>query len=146
MAYPSLHSSASISSWGVNQRWICWHPHISINISIIRPWKIHFLWKPWGWMLSTTLGHIMWIMCFLLLHHSCSFVQVSGRKFVLLILVAPCWMEVPWLPTVLSMLEDIPHQCPIIIINNNIWWFGITPYGRCFTCIQLWRDVFHVLS
>ena len=26
----------------------------------------------------------------------------------LLILVAPCWMEVPWLPTVLNMLDDIP--------------------------------------
>ena len=31
-----------------------------------------------------------------------------------LLLVAPCWMEAPWLPTVLSMLEDIPQQCPII--------------------------------
>ena len=31
-----------------------------------------------------------------------------------LILVAPCWMEVPWLPTALSMLADIPWQCPII--------------------------------
>ena len=31
-----------------------------------------------------------------------------------LILVAPCWMEAPWLPTALSMLADIPRQCPII--------------------------------
>ena len=31
-----------------------------------------------------------------------------------LILVAPCWMEAPWLPTALSMLADIPQQCPII--------------------------------
>ena len=31
-----------------------------------------------------------------------------------LILVAPCWMEDPWLPTVLNMLADIPHWCPII--------------------------------
>ena len=31
-----------------------------------------------------------------------------------LILVAPCWMEAPWLPTVLNMLADVPQQCPII--------------------------------
>ena len=31
-----------------------------------------------------------------------------------LILVVPCWMEAPWLPTVLNMLADIPQQCPII--------------------------------
>ena len=27
-----------------------------------------------------------------------------------LILVAPCWMEAPWLPIVLNMLADIPQQ------------------------------------
>ena len=32
-----------------------------------------------------------------------------------LLLVAPCWMEAHWLPTVLSMLADVPRQCPIII-------------------------------
>ena len=26
-----------------------------------------------------------------------------------LILVAPCWMEAPWLPTVLNMLADVPQ-------------------------------------
>ena len=31
-----------------------------------------------------------------------------------LILVAPCWMEAPWLPTVLNMLADISQWCPII--------------------------------
>ena len=31
-----------------------------------------------------------------------------------LILVAPCWMEAAWLPTVLNMLADVPQQCPII--------------------------------
>ena len=25
-----------------------------------------------------------------------------------------CWMEAPWLPTVLNMLADVPQQCPII--------------------------------
>ena len=32
----------------------------------------------------------------------------------LLILVAPCLMEAPWLPTVLNMLADISQDCPII--------------------------------
>ena len=31
-----------------------------------------------------------------------------------LILEAPCWMEVPWIPTVHNMLADIPQWCPII--------------------------------
>ena len=31
-----------------------------------------------------------------------------------LILVAPCWMEVPWLPTIVNMLADVPQWCPII--------------------------------
>ena len=30
------------------------------------------------------------------------------------ILVVPCWMEAPWLPTVLNMLADVPQQCPMI--------------------------------
>ena len=48
-----------------------------------------------------------------------SSVQVSGsacqRSTQTLILVAPCWMEAPLLPTILNMLGDIPWQCPIII-------------------------------
>ena len=43
---------------------------------------------------------------------SSGFVQVSGR-ICQLILVAPCWMEAPWLPTVLNMLtkcsSEVPH-------------------------------------
>ena len=31
-----------------------------------------------------------------------------------LILVAPCWMEAPWLPTALNMLADVPRWCPIM--------------------------------
>ena len=38
---------------------------------------------------------------------------VTGQ-FSLFILVAPCWMEAPWLPTILSMLEDIPQGYPIL--------------------------------
>ena len=40
--------------------------------------------------------------------------EIATHQFRLLILVAPCWMEAPWLPTVLNMLVDIPQFCPII--------------------------------
>ena len=39
--------------------------------------------------------------------------HVTG-EFRLLILVAPCWMEVPWLPTVLNILQDIPRHCCVV--------------------------------
>ena len=39
-----------------------------------------------------------------------------------LILVVPCWMEAPWLPTVLNMLADVPQWCAII-----------KDHGRCFS-------------
>ena len=71
---------------------------------------------PWGCMLPTTLGHIRWVMCFL-----SSFGSPGSSKFLaecvtglfrFLILVAACWLEAHWLPTVLNMLADIAHQCP----------------------------------
>ena len=31
-----------------------------------------------------------------------------------LVLVAPCWMEAPWLLTVINILADVPWQCPIV--------------------------------
>ena len=31
-----------------------------------------------------------------------------------LILMVPCWLETPWLPTILNMMADILQQCPII--------------------------------
>ena len=40
--------------------------------------------------------------------------RMSKGQLRLLILVAPCWMEGPWLPTVLNMLADVPQLCPII--------------------------------
>ena len=39
--------------------------------------------------------------------------QVKGQ-LRWLILVASCWMEAPWSPTVVNMLADIPQQCPVI--------------------------------
>ena len=61
----------------------------------------------------------------------------------LLILVVPCWMEVPWLPTVLNMLADIPWQCPIIkdLIMDVLVGHGLK--GLLFLHLTLWllRDV-----
>ena len=39
--------------------------------------------------------------------------HVTGQ-FRLLILVAPYWMEAPWLPSVLNILGDIPQHFPVI--------------------------------
>ena len=39
--------------------------------------------------------------------------HVTGQ-FRLLLLVVPCYIVAPWLPAVLSMLEDIPHSCRIV--------------------------------
>ena len=52
--------------------------------------------------------------------------HVTGQ-FKCLILVAPCWKEVPWPPTVLNMLEDIPHWCPIVkslVMDDLVGWFA----------------------
>ena len=39
----------------------------------------------------------------------------------LLILVAPCWMETPWLPLILNMLADVPQCCPIIKRSRGVF-------------------------
>ena len=60
-----------------------------------------------------------------------------------LILVAPYWMEAPWLPTVLNMLADVPWQCPIIkdlIVDASV---GQVLKGLPYLHLTLWllRDV-----
>ena len=35
-------------SFGVSQRWTCWHPFLPLNASIITPWNLPYLWGPWG--------------------------------------------------------------------------------------------------
>ena len=39
--------------------------------------------------------------------------HVNGQLRYLL-LVAPCWVEAPWLPTDLNMLVDVPWWCPLL--------------------------------
>ena len=55
LASSSSHSSSDIS---IKWKWICWYPHIWINFSILKPWKI-YPWKPKGWTLPKTPGHYM---------------------------------------------------------------------------------------
>ena len=55
-----------------------------------------------------------------------------------LLLVALCWMEAPWLPTVLSMLADIPRQCPIVkdlIVDVSV---GQALKGLQYLYLTLW--------
>ena len=55
-----------------------------------------------------------------------------------LLLVAPCWMEAPWLPTVLNMLADVPRQCPIIkdLVMDVL--VGQVLKGLCYLDLTLW--------
>ena len=56
-----------------------------------------------------------------------------------LILVAPCWMEAPWLPTVLNMLADVPWQCPIIKDLTMDVLVGQTLKGLQYLHLTLWQ-------
>ena len=56
-----------------------------------------------------------------------------------LILVAPCWMEAPWLPEVLNMLADVPGRCPIVkdlIVDVSI---GQALKGLQYLHVTLWQ-------
>ena len=56
-----------------------------------------------------------------------------------LILVMPCWMEAPWLPTVLNMLADVPWLCPIIkdlVMDVSV---GQSLKGLQFLHFTLWQ-------
>ena len=56
-----------------------------------------------------------------------------------LILVAPCWMEASWLPTVLNKLADVPWQCPIIkdlVVDVSV---GQALKGLQYLHLTLWQ-------
>ena len=62
-----------------------------------------------------------------------------------LILVTPCLMEVPWLPTVLNMLADVPRWCPIIkdlVMDVSV---GQVLKGLQYLHLNLWQlsDMFY---
>ena len=65
-------------------------------------------------------------------------------QFRLLILVASCLMKASWLPTVLSMLADSHHWCPIIkdlIMDVSVSWVLKRLHLQHLT-LWLLRDVF----
>ena len=74
LTLPKLHFNL-----GVYQRWICWHPHIPLNVSSNTPWKIHYLWGIGVECIQPSLD-VSGKLC---LSSSCisssSYVQVSGR-------------------------------------------------------------------
>ena len=55
-----------------------------------------------------------------------------------LLLVAPCWMEAPWLPTVLNMLADVPLWCPIVKDLVMDVWVGQALKGLQYLHLTLW--------
>ena len=55
-----------LSSFGVNQWWICWLPHILIIVSFITLWSDIYLQELWGWMSSTICGGFRWVIYFFL--------------------------------------------------------------------------------
>ena len=65
---------------------------------------------PWKFQVSYVfppLGLVPLVLSKFLAEH------VNGQLRHLL-LVASCWMEAPWLPTVLNLLVDVPQQCPLL--------------------------------
>ena len=101
----SLRWLRQLFAFGDFQRWTYWHLLILLNASIISPWKLHYLWRPWGWIPSAILGTFLVSYVFpppalvplLLSKFLAEHVNDQLRN---LILVAPCWTEDPWLPTV----------------------------------------------
>ena len=115
------HSWGSISNFGVNWRWICWHPYIQSMSALLYLGNSTSLWEPCGLMLLTILGHSgelcvsslqYWFP--LVLSSVQVFSRTCHRSIQTSFLVAPCWMEATWVLTVLNMLVDIPHCCCLL--------------------------------
>ena len=66
-------------------------------------------------------------------------VEHAKGQFRHLILVAPCWMEAPWFPTVLNMLEDVLQQCPIIKYLVMYVSVGQVLRGLLYLHLTLWQ-------
>ena len=111
----SSHTLSGFSTLGVNRRWICWHPYVSINMSVL----LHL----WECVMFRNLGmewfqpsiEVSDVLCIFSFGITSSIFWWAGHRSVQnLILVVPCWIEVLWLLTISSMLEDVLHQCLII--------------------------------
>ena len=53
----------------------------------------------------------------------------------LLITVAACWVEAPWLPTVFNILKDIPYQYPIVKTSHHAYFKRLGGSRVCHWCI-----------
>ena len=82
-------------------------------------------------------------------------VEYVTGQFRLLILVRLCWMEASWLPTVLTMLKDIPHLCPIVKKSHQGCFSRLGTKGSAITefipragqmCVYQMRTLFLSLS
>ena len=113
MAPASWHSSACITSlrptWGGSLGIL---NYLSMSV-LVHLGKSSYLWGPWGWMLSTTpmtyqMSHVFSHPPLVPLVLSKFLAECVKGQFGLII-VTPCWMEAPWLPTVLNMFADVPH-------------------------------------
>ena len=89
----------------------------SLSVSVITPWRICYLWDPWGSTFKLFLhisGKYVFSPQLVLLFMSDFLVEHVTGQFRLLI---------PWLPTVLSMMENITHQC--LIVKDLIWYTAV---------------------
>ena len=91
----------------------CWHPHIPVNVSIIHHGESAFS----GNLAVESFQPSLDISDELNISSSCSSSLVPLKflaehvtgEFRVLIFIAPGWIKAPWLPTVLNMLDNIPH-------------------------------------
>ena len=120
-------ASSGSHSWkfGLNWRWAGWHPYVLINGAT--PCGICYLWEPCGWTLwkggwkcsdhpwKYQVSYIFPPSPLILLVLSKYLAKHVIGQFRILIVIASCWIKDCWLPSVLSMLEDVQHWCPIMI-------------------------------
>ena len=87
----------------------CKHFYTLENLLLPRALGLNTFNQPWTYQVSYVFppALIFLVLCKILVEH------VTGQHR-LLILVAPCWMEAPWLHRGLNMLEDIFQCCPVM--------------------------------
>ena len=106
-------------TFGAFQRWTSWHLLILLNANNISLWKPQL---PLGALGLDAFSH-PWKFQVSYVFPPLALVPLVRSKFLAehvrgqlrhLILVAPCWMEATWFPTVLNMLVDVPQWCPLL--------------------------------
>ena len=96
---------------------VFWHHHIPINVNTA---TLHNPLPPgaFGLNVSIFLGSFRWGgLCVYFpptwapIVLSKLLAELLTGQFIILIIIVPCWMEAPWLPSPLNMLADAPCQC-----------------------------------